>query len=390
MNVIAQLLCAFLPGLPQEGIWCGIEVPTVRQMVDGGHIVVVGKWVSVEKPIPHQTVGRTKYQVVQITQDTQKTLEGKTEFVLERYWPGEPGNLFLLYDSQARKGEWNTPVPISRTSLGYIKEVAALHVIDDKWLEFFVSYLEDPDPFVANDAYREVEEFSFKEIQAISSKLPREKLHNWVKSDATEYRRGLYSLLLGLCGDDEDAALLADFIKKAAKESRPGIDGVMCGYLLLQGKNVLKLLDETKLKASNEAPFGETYAAMRALYFAWEHTDIPRDRLKKSMRLLLDHPILADLAIGYLTHWKDWEVQDRVVELYDLAAFNPPARKQTIQLAVLRYLLTCGKDSPENADGNPSEEHAMTAEKHLGTLREKDSATVKQAERYFEIFYSRP
>lgn len=386
MNIIALLLCVFLPGLPEEVTVCGFQPPTVRQMVNNDYDVVVAKWVSVEKPIPRQTVGRTTYRVIEVVHDSQGSLNGKTEVVIERYWPGEPGGLFLLYNTRTQKGKWNPPISITRSSLPYIKQVAALGPRKTKQLEFFQGYLEHVVPFVAYDAYREFDDASFEDIQAISSKLPRKKLTQRVKSECQggkceSPRLGLYSLLLGLCGDDEDAALLADYIKKPAKEYRSGTQGVFCGYLLLRGEKGLKLLDDSKFKAVAKSPPGETYAAMRALEFAWRHTDIRKDRLKQSMRLLIAHPDYAPFALHYLRWWKDWSVQDQLMTLYGQNGFDKP----TIKRHIVTYLLASRKDSTDDGNGNLSKQHAKEADKHLGFLRKTDPDTVKRAEFYFNL-----
>jgi hypothetical protein len=99
------------------------------------------------------------------------------------------------------------------------------------------------------------------------------------------------------------------------------------------------------------------------------------------MRLLLDRPEMADLAISHLARWQDWAIQDQVMAIYDKPGFEEPSTKR----AIVRYMLTCGQDTAENADQNPIEEHAVTAKKHLGTLRRNDPETYKQASRFFSI-----
>jgi hypothetical protein len=131
-----------------------------------------------------------------------------------------------------------------------------------------------------------------------------------------------------------------------------------------------------------KVPFSETYAAMQAVRFAWNYGGtIKKDRLKESMRLLLDRPEVADLVIADLARWKDWAVQDRLMKLYDHKDYDIPSIKR----AIVRYLLVCSKDTEDDKEQNPKAEYARLAKQHLGTLREKDPDTVKQAERFFYI-----
>ncbi len=205
-------------------------------------------------------------------------------------------------------------------------------------------------------------------------------------------RIGLYGLLIGLCGTPEDAKVIEQKIVVLDKDFRNGIDGVMSGYLLIRGEDGLSLIDETKLKATTcrnpageemKLPFAETYAAMQALRFMWtyEPDRIPKERLKVSMRLLLERPELTDLVIADLTRWKDWDIQDRLMEMYDEEKFNIPAIKR----AVVRYLHYCSQDKlPSAAEGAPGEPSpaAVKAAGNLKLLEEKDPKTVNDAKRY--------
>jgi hypothetical protein len=156
---------------------------------------------------------------------------------------------------------------------------------------------------------------------------------------------------------------------------------VMAGYLLLTREKGLDVLDSAKL-INTEVPFSETYAAMQALRFMWTYGDgaISKERLRQSMRLLLDRPELADLVIADLARWKDWSVQGRLMEVYDEEGYDIPSTRR----AIVRYLLACTKDVPKG-DNAEIPESAKQAQKHLETLRERDPKTVTDAERFFFI-----
>jgi hypothetical protein len=202
--------------------------------------------------------------------------------------------------------------------------------------------------------------------------------------------------MLGLCGEEADAIAMKAKIVEPTKDFRLGIDGVMAGYLLLTGEKGVDLIDRMKLehtfvvdesgkpvlddKGKKQAmPFSETYAAMQALRFLWTYGDerIPKPRLRKSMRLLLDRSELADLVIADLARWKDWSVQTRLMELYGAKAYDIPSIKR----AIVRYMLVSTKDKPKDAMKDPA--HVTTGEKYLAALRLKDPKTVKDAERFF-------
>jgi hypothetical protein len=241
--------------------------------------------------------------------------------------------------------------------------------------------------------------------------LPRNKIRAWLMHPETpQTRLGLYGMLLGLCGNNDDAELLAHKIAPNSEEFRIGLDGMISGYLLLKGTTGLDDIDEWKFKIHNgkKAAFSETYAAMMGLRFMWQYAGgkISNDRLQQSMRILLDQPELADLVIADLARWKDWSVQDRLMSLYGKGDYNIPSIKRSI----IRYMLAStdlkgdgtAPDSPPTAaagsssgaqssggaaSGNVSSESsadsAVRGKKYLEELRKRDPRTVREAERFF-------
>ncbi len=183
-------------------------------------------------------------------------------------------------------------------------------------------------------------------------------------------------MMLGLCGKDDDALVLEKKIFEPTTEFRLGIDGIMGGYLLLTGEKGLALLEEKKL-ADKKVPFSETYSAMQALRFLWQYADgkFEPERLRQSMRLLLDRPELADLVIADLARWKDWTVQERLMAMYGKDDYDIPSIKR----AVVRYMLACSKDMMA------AETDVTNATLHLADLEARDPKTVSDAKRFFFI-----
>jgi hypothetical protein len=293
---------------------------------------------------------------------------------------------------------------------------------------------------ISNDAYGEFANAPYADITQLSESLPREKVRGWITNkDTPATRMGLYGLLIGLCGNNDDAKIIEKRILKETEDFRLGIDGLMSGYLLLTGDKGLSVLDEHKLK-NRDVPFSETYAAMQALRFMWKYSEgrIEKSRLRASMRILLDRPELADLVIADLARWKDWEIQDRLMALYIQALASVPdeeesessdddAKKEeaseetekadldavykkmwasvtggrkwegagkhgeafnvpSIKRAIVRYMLVSTKDVPDEATSGKESvipEHAVKGQKYVDMLRKLDEKTVAQAERFF-------
>ena len=169
---------------------------------------------------------------------------------------------------------------------------------------------------------------------------------------------------------------------------RLGIEGVMSGYLLITGEKGLDVLEQHKMLSTTyinqdgeekKLPFSEVYATMQTLRFMWtyEPDRISKDRLKQSLRMLLDRPELADLVIADLARWKDWGVKDRLMEMYDKEEFDIPSIKR----ATIRYFFYCSKDVEESETADlPA--YAVSAAEHLKVLEEKDPKTYANAKRF--------
>jgi hypothetical protein len=117
---------------------------------------------------------------------------------------------------------------------------------------------------------------------------------------------------------------------------------------------------------------------MQALRFMWTYGGerVTKDRLRASMRGLVDRPEMADLVIADLARWKDWSVQKKLREMYGAEEYNIP----TIKRAIVRYMLASIKDAPSGAGTVP--DHVKLGQKYLEELRDRDPRTVQDVERY--------
>ena len=158
--------------------------------------------------------------------------------------------------------------------------------------------------------------------------------------------------MIGLCGTAEDAELLREIIEQPTQDYRLGIDGIMAGYLILTGEQGLPLIENDKLR-NTDAVFSETYAGMQALRFLWTYAPeiVPAERLRGSMRILLERPDLADLVITDLARWEDWSVTDRLMQMYGQDDYDIPSIKRNI----IRYFLVAERVKGEKENDPPPE-----------------------------------
>ena len=415
LGCIAIVALAALAPIPVAACpFCSSPSLTLTEQLGAADAAVLVKWTG-GTPAKLSDAGSTEFEVVDVVHqptpakevllddrslepvNTVGRLKKGSKLNLIRYRSGKPGDLFLLLGTLgAGKIEWGSPLEVTQAGYEYMKNSPKPDQPAAKRLEYFLSYLEHADRMIGDDAFGEFADASYADVVHLAKQMPREKLRTWLTANTVSPGRvGLYGMMLGLCGADEDAKLMERKILESTEEFRLGIDGVMGGYLLLTGEQGLTILDEKKLK-DKKAAFSETYAAMQALRFMWQYGDnrIEQDRLRQSMRILLDRPELADLVIADLARMKDWSVQDRLISLYEVDAYNIPSIKR----AIVRFTLAAAKDTglkkvdPAAAGGSsaetPAEElpaHVIKAQKHLEELEQRDSKTFHEAKRFFVL-----
>ncbi len=389
------LIVAALSPIPASACpFCSAPSLTLTEQLSGADAAILVKWMG-GMPAKLSDAGSTDFEVVEVVhQQPAGKLQKGSKVNLIRYRSGKQGDLFLLLGTLgAGNIEWGSPLEISQAGFEYMKNSPKPDQPAIKRLAYFLKYLENPDQMIGDDAFGEFANASYADVVQLSKDMPREKLRKWLTTTAVSPGRvGLYGMMLGLCGTADDAKLMEEKILESTDDFRLGIDGVMGGYLLLSGEKGLVLLEDKKLR-DKKAPFSETYAAMQALRFMWQYGDnrIEPDRLRQSMRLLLDRPELADLVIADLARMKDWSVQDRLIQMYDEEAYNIPSIKR----AIVRFTLAAAKDTgakKTEADGAGSavatqvEEppaHVVRAQKALEELEKRDPKTVHEAKRFF-------
>ena len=390
--VAASLLLAIAAGSALACPFCSAPSLTLTEQVAQSDAVVLTQWASAVEGDDKQP-GSTTLEVVEVVKAPEGTVAKGDKITVARHRPGKAGDLFFLTGVKGTTIEWGSPLEVTEASYQYIIQAPSKETPTQKRLEYFMRFLEYPDELVATDAYGEFANAPYEEIAPLADKFPAKELRTWVSDPETQPSRlGLYGLLLGLSGTKDDAEVMKEKITEPTQDFRLGIDGVISGYLMLAGEEGLEVINESKL-ANKEAAFSETYAAMSALRFMWQYsTRIPKDRLRESMRILLDRPELADLVIADLARWEDWTVQDRLMTIYGAKEYNIPSIKRSI----VRYMLASAKqgkrppgapkeEATEVAAAEPKPEHSVKAAAYLDELREKDPKTVKEAERFFFI-----
>ena len=370
--------------------FCDAPSLTLAEQIGQANHLLLGKWVGGDKPTD-DSAGTAKFKVIEVGKSKGDIFKVDEVLELPQYIAGKQDGLYILMGPDLKLVDWSVPTEATESSWKYVSQLpmpATEEADKIERLAYFLDFLQHPELTVSNDAYAEFASAPYEIITPLRDRMPRDKLRQWVVDPETPVTRiGLYGLLLGLCGKDEDAEAMKQKILLPDTDFRLGIEGVMSGYLLITGEKGLEVLEQTKMLSTTyvnkygeevKLPFSEVYATMQTLRFMWtyEPDRINKDRLKQSLRILLDRPELADLVIADLARWEDWGVQERLMEMYDKEEFDIPSIKR----AIIRYFFYCSKDVEESETDLPS--YAVSAAEHLKTLEEKDPRTYANAKRF--------
>jgi hypothetical protein len=269
--------------------------------------------------------------------------------------------------------------PISRERSEFISHVPPVGVSVRKRLRYFMKFLDSTDPWIRDDVNEEFSHATEKALVALVPLMPRATLRRQLVDPKTEFlRMPMCGYMLGLCGKADDAEILASKIRDNSRtpdDNRYAIGNVMVAYLMLTGEAGLDRLDEWKLK-DRTTPFGEAFGALAALNTVWEHGRgcIKKERLLKSMRLLVDNAECASIAVDSLACRRDWGSLDRIVRIYGEGSELEVYGNKWAVLVFARSWINA--KSPEATPGQ-----VAAAKRVWGDLRRRDPQFVEDFER---------
>jgi hypothetical protein len=245
---------------------------------------------------------------------------------------------------------WGSPIRLSDRAAAHIKKLARLPKQGPDRLAFFQQYLEDEDELLARDAYNEFAGAPYADVRGLKDRMDPARLLAWIENPQTQVSsRRLYATMLGVCGTRADADRIAAILEGKTADGDPlpadraairgGLDAMIACLVALRGSESLELIDRLFLqRTGRDVPVADTYAAVMALRFLGEESDlVPRERVLASLRLLLDEPKLADLVIADLARWQDWSAVDKLVAMFKTASRDTIFVREPI----VNYLRAC-------------------------------------------------
>jgi hypothetical protein len=251
-------------------------------------------------------------------------------------------------------------------------------------LRFFFDYLESPEIDISNDAFLEFGQADYKDVRAVAEKLPPGAVLKWIKDPSTlSMRLGLYGLLAGHTGSADDAKALRAIIDDPNRQYSSGLDGLICGYLMLDKKAGWEYL--TKLLKDTTKDFTTRYAGIRVVRFMWDFRQdlLTKDELLEAVKIPLSQPDVADLPIEDLRKWKQWQLAPLVLETVKK---EKHAKEPLVVRAATRFFLAAPPDTPGAAefiaqrrkadpDGVKDIEELLSLEKAAADASKADAGT---------------
>jgi hypothetical protein len=346
------VLCAGLWFVPRPGAlaasaecpFCSMQGQTLIGDVGQASMVLYGTFTNAQLNGNGDGGGTTDLAIESVVK-THEILGDKKKITLPRYIPpAEKGaKVKFLVFCDVFKGAIDpyrgVPVAADSDMVKYLTgALACKNASIGERLRFYFDYLDDKEPEISNDAYKEFGNADYKDYRDMAKTLPPAKIVKWLEDPETPaFRYGLYASMLGHCGTAKDALVLRKMLDDPTKRTGSGVDGVMAGYIMLTPKPGLQLMDGIMKDA--QADFMYRYAALRAARFIWDaRPDLAgKGVLSTSVEQLLPQADIADLAIEDLRKWSQWDAADKVFALRGQKSHDVPIIKRSI----LRYALSC-------------------------------------------------
>lgn len=288
-----------------------------------------------------------------------------------------------LPSSEKKTLQWDFYEKGTRQAFDYMTAAPPLDVDVGARLKYFLKFLEHSDSLVATDAWSEFANAEYKDIKAVSDLFSAKDFRTWIADpNAEPERRGLYGLMLGMCGTAEDAEFLRQQIGQPNRdEIRFGEEGLMGGLLVLSGEEGLQFLESARLNNPKASGF-DCFPVIQALQFAWSYESelFEKERLRSAMRCLLKHEDVREVVIRDLARWEDWNAVQQMPAVYK---DSKAGDLRTVE-AIASFLIVCRQSATKENGEKPAAENVAAAKELLEVIRKAHQRMVRTAEEELE------
>ena len=225
----------------------------------------------------------------------------------------------------------------------------ALDMSSDDWrvrVELMVSYLENPEPLVAEIAYGEFAAAPYTSLLTVKPRLAAPEIRQWLADPKLAPRQPLYHLLLGIAGNAQDAAALERQLDAASKAGDTSILGsLIAADLQLRGSARMAWVDANYLRDHKRSTHELEDVLLALSAHGNANGPIPRERVIQSYRLFMtEHKDLAGYVAQDLATWQYWDAVPEYVALLKSGV----KQQYPSYIAIVAYL----RQSPAGKAGN--------------------------------------
>jgi hypothetical protein len=248
---------------------------------------------------------------------------------------------------------WTVLGAIGADHLGWLRKLAAgkpsAERSADEWrarAALVLPYLESREPLAAEIAYDELTAAPYATLRTLKPRLDAAAVRRWVADPQRLAPQPLYLLLLGVAGNEKDAARLEQRLKAAwTSGDATNVGPLLAADLELQGPPRMAWVDE-KYMGDPRRSTRELEAALLALSVQGSANGaIPRERVIQSYRTFMRaHEDIAGYVARDLAAWHYWSA---VPEYAALMKSGTPQQYPS-RIAIVEYL----KQSPNAAAGS--------------------------------------
>lgn len=214
--------------------------------------------------------------------------------------------------------------------------------------KFFLRYLHHADPLLDRAAAAEIANAPYSALKAVKEGLSHDKIRGKVDEyQAGEDQRALYYTLLGICGNEDDRALINERVDSLWRSGgSKNLAAMLTAKLELEGESAVDEI-ETRYFRDRSRTLPEIEAAVLALRVHGDADDaISRDRVIAAYHTFFDdrEPLIFYIAAD-LARWEDWDSKERLVEIAEARGDDLPEIRRQVEA-----YLKCYSNSP---DGDP-------------------------------------
>ena len=238
---------------------------------------------------------------------------------------------------------WSVVGTIGAEHLGLLRRLGAGKRAADmsagEWrarVALMLPYLEHHDKLVADMAYGELATAPYAALFVAKPRLAASTVRHWLADPSLGARESLYTLLLGITGNADDAAAIERRLDAAwAHGDEMKLGALIAADLQLRGVERMAWVDDHYLRDPRRSTH-EIEAALLALSaHGTANSAIPRVRVIDSYRLFIrEHKDIAGYVAQDLASWQYWDAVPEYVAL-----MKSDVRQQyPSQIAIVGYL----------------------------------------------------